>query len=309
MNRELFFRNLPLFEKELARKRDRLGVYMAKFLPQENCYPPSVHQAMRYAALSESGRYWGIMTLFAAEACRGDEEVAMAVACASECVNAFSRVHEGLPGVGDKGLLGDQPSVHGAFGEGIAILAGDALLVTAFDLVQQHVPDDAVARKMVGLLSRQIGSIGMLGGFVMSILSPGRAPDAKTVEYIYSHKTGSLGACSAALGALVAGASDEDVKALTAYGVKTGTAMMITEDIVRSERESSTQSVGRGRRGRPRRDEDDSPMDYVRLLGLDESKCEALRLTKEAISQLRPFGRRAGKLAYFANYFLYRDSS
>ena len=292
-----------MFNKELDRKRERLGVFLGKYLPQENCYPPSVHQAMRYAALSVTGRYWGILTLFAAEACNGEEEKAMPVACAIECVNAFSLVHEGLPGIGNQSTLGHQPSVHAAFGEGIAVLAGDALLMSAFQLVNKHVEDDRAARALVGELCAQIGPVGMLGGFVMGILSVGRSPDAKTVEYVYSHKTGSLGAAAAAMGGLVAGATDEERRALADYGLKVGTAMSIAEDVGRAER--NVENVGRGRRGAAKAEE--APMDFVRLLGFEKSKQKAVDLTREAVAGLKSFGRRAGKLAYFANYFLYTD--
>jgi len=308
INQAIFLRNLPLFEKELERKRERVSAYLAKWLPEENCYPPSVHQAMRYAALSSKGRYWGIMALFAAEACKGEEETAMAAACSVECVNSFSVVHESLPSVGNHDALGDQPSVHGAFGEGIAVLAGDALMMMAYELIVKHVSDERSAAGMVTHLGRQIGSIGMVGGLVMGILSSGRTPDAKTVEYIYSHKTGSLGAVAAALGALSAGASEEKVRALSDYGMKTGTAMMIVEDIAHTQQ--STEFVGKRLGGPGAREESvDRPMDYVRLLGLGHAKEEAASLTNQALSKLKPFGRRAGKLAYFANYFLYSDVS
>ena len=308
INQAIFLRNLPLFEKELERKRERVSAYLAKWLPEENCYPPSVHQAMRYAALSSKGRYWGIMALFAAEACKGEEEAAMAAACAVECVNAFSVVHESLPGVGDHDALGDQPSVHGAFGEGIAVLAGDALMMMAYELIVKHISDEGNAAKMVTHLCRQIGSIGMVGGLVMGILSSGRTPDAKTVEYIYSHKTGSLGGAAAALGALAAGAGEEKVRALSDYGTKTGTAMMIVEDIAQVQQ--NTDWVGRRLGASGSRDESvERPMDFVRLLGLDRAKKEAAALTNQALANLTSFGRRAGKLAYFANYFLYTDVS
>lgn len=308
INQAIFTRNLPLFEKELERKRERVSAYLAKWLPEENCYPPSVHQAMRYAALSSKGRYWGIMALFAAEACKGEEETAMAAACAVECVNSFSVVHEALPGVDNQDALGDQPSVHGAFGEGIAILAGDALMMMAYELIVKHVSDEGSAAQMVTHLCRQIGSIGMVGGMVMGILSSGRTPDEKTVEYIYSHKMGSLGAAAGALGALAAGAGEEKARTLSDYGLKIGTAMMIVDDIAHAQ--ESTEWVGR-RLDRSSRGEEESsrPMDFVRLLGLDRAKREAATLTNKALAVLKPFGRRAGKLAYFANYFLYADAS
>jgi len=305
MNREMFFKNLPLFEKELSRKRERINAFLGKYLPVETCYPPMIHQAIRYVALREQERLWGTTVIFAAEACRGDEDQAMPVACAMECIYGFSVVHNGLPGISGENSLGGQPSVHRAFGEGMAILAGDALLMAAFGLLSEHIKDGEMVRSLTRELCKHAGSIGMIGGFVMDILSRGRTPDEKTVEYIYSHKAGGLAAASAVLGGVAADAPEEQVEALTHYGLKTGTAMQITNDIVRAQ--ESVDSVGFGRRWKKEK-EDKEPMNYVRLRGVGEAQKEASRLMREAVDHLRSMGRHAGKLAYLANYLLYRDT-
>ncbi|MFH0962710.1 MAG: polyprenyl synthetase family protein [Planctomycetota bacterium] len=304
MNREVFLKNLPLFEKEIARKRERLNAYLGKYLPEETCYPPVVHQAMRYAVLGDHRRIWGIMTIFAAESCKGEEEEAIPVACAMECIHALSVVHGNLPGVASPYATPGQPSVPRAFGEGVALLAGDALILSAFELIAREVKDGELVRLLVAELCKHLGSTGMLGGFVMDILSRGRTPDQKTIEYVYSHKAGSLAAASVVLGAATVKGSSGRMSALGQYGLKVGTAMHIMEDIVRAE--ESVEEVGMGLRWR-REKEERAPMDFVRLCGIDQARKEASRLTKEAVEDLRPLGRYAGKLAYLANYLLYRE--
>ena len=304
MNKEMFFKNLPLFEKELGRKRERINAFIGKYLPVETCYPPMVHQAIRYVALREQERMWGTMAVFAAEACRGDEDQAMPVACAMECVYAFTVVHNGLPGISGESSLGGQPSVHRAFGEGMAILAGDALLLAAFGLLAEQIKDGEMVRSLTRELCKHVGSMGVIGGFVMDILSRGRTPDEKTVEYIYSHKEGGLAAASAVLGGISADAPEEHVEALLQYGLKTGTAMQITHDIIRAQ--ENVDSVGFGLRWKKEKEEKE-PMNYVGLRGVGEAQKEASRLMREAVDHLRPMGRHAGKLAYLANYLLHRE--
>ena len=150
-------------------------------------------------------------------------------------------VHNGLPGISGEDSVGGQPSVHRAFGEGIAILAGDALLMAAFGLLSEHIKDGEMMRLLTRELCKHAGSMGMIGGFVMDILSRGRTPDEKTVEYIYSHKAGGLAAASAVLGGVAADAPEEQVEALKQYGLETGTGMKMTNDIV--EARESVESV------------------------------------------------------------------
>ncbi len=245
--------------------------------PQKQLY-----DAMGYSLLGGGKRLRPIFTLEFCRLCCGDWKKAAPFAAAIEMIQTYSLIHDDLPAMDNDDFRRGKPTNHKVFGEGMAILAGDALLSDAFACAASaQIPGDDIARA-VAILAENIGSLGMVGGQVLDIMSEERELSEQEVLDIQSRKTGALINASCALGVIAGGGSDEQLKAACGFAALLGLAFQIRDDMldVIGTQEEMGKGVGT----------DGVKNTFVRLYGLE--KCEELvqKYTQSAIAQLQVFG-------------------
>jgi geranylgeranyl diphosphate synthase type II len=204
-------------------------------LPSGETYPESLHRAMRYSVFSGGKRFRPILCLASFRAAGGEGDGVMPVACAIELIHTYSLIHDDLPCMDDDDLRRGMPTNHKVFGEAIAVLAGDALLTHAIELVVRVAGAELGPERCLRVLedlTRAIGVDGMVAGQVVDMESEGRPVSEETVSYIHSRKTGALITSTARCGAVAAGADEAMIARMAAYGEKVGLAFQITDDIL-----------------------------------------------------------------------------
>jgi geranylgeranyl diphosphate synthase type II len=289
------------WERARRRVEHALDLYLPRPEGQSNC-PPRLAEAMRYSVLGGGKRLRPILAILAAEACGADLEDALPAACSLEMIHAYSLVHDDLPAMDDDDLRRGRPTTHRAFDEATAILAGDALQALAFEIILKHVRPPEAAVRCASALAVAAGASGMVGGQMADLQSEGREdPDLASLEAIHRRKTGALLRASLAMGAAVAGASDELSAALDDYGDSVGLAFQIVDDLL--DVEGDEVKLGK----RVNKDSRLGKWTYPGLLGVEGSRRHARELAQDAVAALDPFGDRAGALRALAWNLLERD--
>lgn len=290
----------------LQEKKKLIDAALTKFLPPETDYPQKLSGAVRYGVLEGGKRIRPILALAAFDASDGHGDVIFPFACALEFIHAYSLIHDDLPAMDDDDFRRGNPTVHRVFGEATAILAGDALLAEAFKIMSRAVLDhDVNPRVVVGIIhevSTAAGFRGLVGGQVVDIESEGRHVDLPTVEYIHTHKTGTLILASLRVGAKLGGASRRKLEAITRYGERVGLAFQVVDDILDIVGNASSLGKPVGS------DEAKKKATYPAVVGIEESKRLAQNLVEEAVSHLALFKQEGEPLREIARYLTRRTS-
>ncbi len=276
-------------------------------LPPVGDCPPHLREAMEYSLLAGGKRLRPVLTLLVCEACGGNTAAALPAACALEMVHTYSLIHDDLPAMDDDDLRRGRPTSHKVFGEALAILAGDALLTRAFEIVATGSPSPELGASCCADLARAAGAEGMVGGQVADLESEAipatgdRETDGRRLVAIHRRKTGALIACAASLGARVAGVSEQQRTAVAEYGRNLGLAFQITDDLL-------DVVVNRDRRGKGvHKDAELGKLTYPGIYGIDESRQRAAVLVEEAASTLTELGPAAEPLLALGRFVLERD--
>lgn len=276
----------------LRRQRRLIEAALESRLPTPPTDP--LDSAIRYALLGGGKRLRPVLTLATCEAVGADAQRAMPLACAIEMVHAYSLVHDDLPAMDDDDLRRGKPTVHVAYGEAIAILAGDALLTDAFALAAGAAADQSIPAalrlRLLRELARAAGSDGMIRGQARDIGCAGAHRTPEALEETHRRKTGDLIRCAVRMGAMVAGARQRQLAALTAYAEALGLAFQVTDDLL--DAIATTSLTGK----RAGRDATLNKVTYPALLGIDAARARARELVAEALDALRPFDERADAL-------------
>ena len=275
----------------------RVEAVLDKVLPPVSHRPGVLHEAMRYSMMAGGKRLRPALCYAAFEDCGGSGDAADWGASALEMVHTFSLIHDDLPCMDDDDFRRGMPTCHKKFGEAMAVLAGDALSILAFQVLAKSGNAEAVT-----VLSEALGSDGMLGGQVVDIESEGKPCDLATVEYIHIHKTSALIEASLELGAVLAGADTERRKLYRDYGRAIGLAFQIVDDIL--DIESSTEELGKDVGS----DLENQKATYPALVGLEESKKQARALVDRAVELAGRMGPRAEVLADLARFIVERGN-
>jgi geranylgeranyl diphosphate synthase type II len=282
---------------------DRIAVDAAleNLLPAGSTQPPSIHTAMRYSVFAGGKRIRPILCLETARIFAPDVTPALHPACAIECIHTYSLIHDDLPALDNDDLRRGKPTCHKKFGEATAILAGDALLTLAFEIIgTTPVPSD----RRVAILTEVATSAGtvngMVGGQVADLEAEGRPVSPETLEYIHRSKTAALIRASIAAGALCAGASPEDVACLRRFGETIGWAFQVTDDILDVEESSVALGKTAGK------DIAQQKATYPAVYGLPRSHEIANELATKAIAELAPYGDRAARIREVAEFLVLR---
>jgi len=274
-----------------------------RFLPTARARPATIHQAMRYSLFAGGKRIRPILTLAAAEACGGHSNYAMPLACVVECIHTYSLIHDDLPAMDNDDFRRGRPTSHKVYGEGIAILAGDALLTQAFEIAAQakgwpRYPHISLIRE----ITDTAGSLKLIAGQVADLEGEGKNLSVAKLRYIHERKTSALLACSVRLGGMSANCTTRQLKALNDYGYNVGLAFQIIDDIL--DVTQTTAKLGKT----AGKDQATAKATYPAIVGLEKSRKIAKKLTDKAFAALKPFGGKATALEAITEYLLKRSN-
>jgi geranylgeranyl diphosphate synthase type II len=288
-------RYLVARQKEVDRALDR-------FLPKASVSPATIHKAMRYSLFAGGKRLRPILCLAAAEACSGKVSAALPHACAVECIHTYSLIHDDLPSMDNDDLRRGRPTCHKVFGEGIAILAGDALLTIAFEIATKAKPVSRYdLRDVFAEIAEAAGSRKLIAGQVADLEAEGRKLNRAQVRSIHENKTAALLTASVRLGAMAANATTKQLSAITAFGRALGLAFQVIDDILDVTQTSEKLGKSAGK------DLAAQKATYPAVIGLEKSRAEARRLTRRAHDALESLGATARVLRTLADYLLQRE--
>ena len=288
----------------LESRRKLVERALARSLPSSGVRPATIHRAMRYSLLAGGKRLRPILTLAAAEACGiKDPTKVLPAACAVELIHTYSLIHDDLPCMDDDDLRRGRPTSHKVYGEGVAVLAGDALLTRAFALLTEITP---AKRYPLSVLLEETalaaGSLQLIAGQVADIEAEGKKLSISDVRFIHERKTGAMIVLSLRLGGMIANATPGQLKAVSQFGKALGLAFQIIDDILDVTQSSEQLGKSAGK------DLKDSKATYPAVIGLESSHKEADRLTKKALGALKELGSQSVRLYQIAERLLIRES-
>lgn len=287
----------------LSGRRQHIEAALDRYLPPVDAPPQTLHEAIRYSVLAPGKRLRPTLVLAAAETVGGCAEDVIPTACALECIHVFSLIHDDLPCMDNDDYRRGRLTNHKVYGEAMALLAGDALLALAFQLIADNIATAPPARVLqtLRLVAEASGTWGMVGGQVADMESQGQAVTPETLQYIHAHKTGALLTASVLAGALLADADTAQADALRAYGERIGLAFQIADDIldVAGDEAKIGKPVGS--------DQKQDKATYVKLFGLEESRRRARAEVEAALDTLTSFDAKADPLRGLARYIVERD--
>ena len=270
----------------LARRKVEVDGLLEAMLPAREVRPAVIHEAMRYGLFCGGKRLRPMLCLASAELCDGAAGCADAAAVALECLHTYTLIHDDLPAMDNDALRRGFPTSHIVYGEANAILAGDALLTFAFELLGGHpAPPPYGPCDLVLELARAGGSQGVIGGQVEDMQAEQGGADAEKLLYIHEHKTARLIEASCRMGVMAAGGSPGHQEALAEYGRCCGLAFQIADDMLDVTSDEATLGKPIGS------DERNEKLTWVKKHGLEASREEARRLSRKAVECLKDFDR------------------
>lgn len=288
----------------MAQYQARVVSALEQRLPASDLHPSELHRAMRYAVLGGGKRIRPLLVYLSGAAVGAALETLDGPACAVECLHAYSLIHDDLPVMDDDDLRHGQPTCHKAFGEALALLAGDALQALAFQVLSQDtamVTDPALGVRMIGILAQAAGSRGMAGGQAIDLAAVGQPLTLAELENMHIHKTGALIRASVLLGALSQPAVEAMVlERLDHYAKCIGLAFQIRDDILDVVGDTALLGKATGA------DRALAKPTYPALLGLEGAREHARALRAEALSCLQPLGAEVEPLRWLASYIVER---
>jgi geranylgeranyl diphosphate synthase type II len=297
----------------LQNKKEIVDSALERYFPnqsestREGVLPTSLLKAIRYSLFAGGKRIRPILSIAAFEAVGGKGNGVLPFACALEMIHTYSLIHDDLPAMDNDDYRRGKPTCHKVFGEAVGILAGDALLTEAFQLMtNQTIQEPSKHRgelvlNVIHEVAQAAGMFGMVGGQALDIESEGKEVDFPTLQYIHTHKTGAMILVSVRVGAKLGGASEEVLKALTHYGKGVGLAFQIADDMLNIEGNATQLGKKTGSdlfRGKAT---------YPSLLGMEESKRRAKELIEMSVNTLLPLGDKAEPLREIARFILSRE--
>jgi geranylgeranyl diphosphate synthase type II len=256
--------------------------------------PATLRDAIRYNLLTPGKRLRPMLVMLAAEACGGNVEHAVPAACAVEMVHTYSLIHDDLPSMDDDDTRRGRPTTHKKFGDAVAILAGDALLALAFDVLARNITPPEVAASCCATLARACGATALVGGQCDDVRVGLSSGTREMLESIHNRKTGALFLASLRMGALVAGATQQQHAALEQFGSSLGLAFQITDDLL--DHDEDRRGNGMKRKG------DRGKLTFPNLIGVEQSRRDVEQLVASSLEALDVFGSSARSLCALARF-------
>jgi geranylgeranyl pyrophosphate synthase len=288
----------------LKEKMARVNEWLEKLLPSVTEVPAEIHQAMHYSTMAGGKRLRPILLLAAGEAFGTDESTLMPAACALEMIHTYSLIHDDLPAMDNDNLRRGMPTCHVKFGEAIAILAGDALLTHAFRTLTDFLQIEAETRvRVISEVAQAAGTTrALIGGQVLDIQHEGRQISGDQLAEIHRAKTGALIRCAVRVGAMIGGATKQQLQFFTEYGEKIGLAFQIADDVLDATATSEQLGKTAGK------DAASHKATYVSIHGIETARQLAENTCQEAIKALQKAGVEAAILAELARFMIGRKS-
>jgi geranylgeranyl diphosphate synthase type II len=293
------------FNDYLARRAAEVNQWLDRLVPSETTPPEQLHRAMRYSLLAGGKRLRPSLTLAAGEALGADTDDLMPAACAIEMIHTYSLIHDDLPAMDNDDLRRGRPTCHKAFGEAVAILAGDALLTQAFRVLSADAPHRDAERqvRVIREIATAAGTVAaLIGGQIADIESEGKDVDASTLEYIHRSKTGAMITASVVVGGIIAGAGDDQIDKLRGYGQRIGLAFQIADDIL--DVTSTSEQLGKT----PGKDQAANKATYPAIHGVAVSSARARQLVEEAVEIVSALRLKTHVLEETARFIIARSS-
>ena len=291
---ELEFKNILQNDISIIERR------LEQLLPDCANGQKDVVEAMRYSLSNGGKRIRPVLCLEFAHACSADRYDALDFACAVEYIHTYSLIHDDLPCMDDDDMRRGKPSCHKKFGEATALLAGDALLTHAFQIIAGSQLDDSKIAAACGLLAQNAGACGMVGGQELDLRYESVSADLNQIITVHRLKTGALISAACILGCIAAGADDAKISAASAFAYDLGVAFQIKDDIL--DVTSTTEQLGKPVGS----DQENNKATYVSLRGLEQAQQDVEKLTQAAVSRLGAF-ENSEFLAVLSKYLVNRS--
>ncbi|MGH9938824.1 MAG: polyprenyl synthetase family protein [Blastocatellia bacterium] len=293
--------NITQYFQQKALQVDRA---LDRLLPSESENPSIIHQAMRYSVFAGGKRLRPILTIATGEVFGADERAILPAACSLEMIHTYSLIHDDLPAMDNDDLRRGLPTCHVEFGEAMAILAGDALLTQAFlTLACYEAPNPETKARVISEVAHASATTGaLIGGQVLDIQFEGKPVTAAQLEEIHRAKTGALIRCAVRIGAIIGGASDDELNSITEYGEKAGLAFQVADDLL--DETSTSEELGKT----AGKDAASQKATYTALYGIDGAREMANRLCREAVRATRRVRRDTSILDAIARFIIERKS-
>jgi geranylgeranyl diphosphate synthase type II len=294
---------MPDAAEILTRHGHTVTDHLRQFTQECKPAPPWLMAAIEYSLLDGGKRLRPALVLESSAACAAGESAASAIAaaCAIELIHTFSLVHDDLPAMDDDDIRRGKPTSHKVYGEAMAILAGDAMVTLAFELLASRADPD-LAVQLIVELARAAGPAGMIGGQVLDMAGENQTLSIEQLQNIHRMKTGALLTASCRLGAIAARTDQNKLEAITSFGKHLGLAFQIVDDLL--DVTATPQQLGKATNKDSRRGKNT----YPGLLGLDASRTEARRQWESAIDSLKALGESADGLRALARFIVDRPS-
>ena len=292
------------FNEFAAVMRPRIDRELSRLLPPETEAPANVHSAMRWSVFAGGKRFRPLLVLVAAETFGADRESLLSTACAFEFIHTYSLIHDDLPSMDNDELRRGQPTCHVRYGEGIAILAGDALQTLAFKTISESEQLSFETRvHLIRELSQAAGTpLGMVAGQAEDLAAESQTVNSKELEKIHRLKTGALIIAATRCGAIIAGADERELAAVTEYANSLGLLFQITDDLL--DVTATAETLGKT----PGKDARSEKATYPALYGVDLARERALHVHSEACSALEKIKRPTDCLHSIADFILQRSA-
>lgn len=285
---------------DLDSARQKIDEHLRRYTEFDSDCPDQLREAIRYSLLNPGKRLRPLLVMMACQACDASPEMSLPAACAVEMIHTYSLIHDDLPSMDDDQLRRGQPTCHVRFDEATAILAGDALIPLAFQIVCSEYPP-SVATPCSLELATACGASRLVGGQVDDLSQENdQNGNLQKLENIHRRKTGALLTVSLRLGAIVAGADSGRLEALARFGKNLGLAFQIVDDLL--DCRGDWTKMGK----MTNKDDGRGKLTYPNLLGVEESEARASELVDQAIGALKAFGPKADPLRDLAKYVLER---
>jgi geranylgeranyl diphosphate synthase, type II len=276
--------------------------WLDRLLPSESETPSTIHQAMRYSIFAGGKRLRPILTIATGEIFEAAEEQLLPAACSIEMIHTYSLIHDDLPAMDNDDMRRGRPTNHVVYGEAMAILAGDALLTQAFRTLADYQSSGvSIKVRVISEVAKAAGTTrALIGGQVLDIQSEGKKLTAEELEVIHRAKTGALITCAVRIGAIIGGANEGELSALTEFGEKAGLSFQVADDLL--DQTATSEELGKT----PGKDLASRKATYAALYGVDGAREMAGRLSQEAITAARSVGRDTRMLQEIARFIIER---
>lgn len=294
--------NRMLFKRDMKEKQELVNIILDRFLPRKDEYPKEIHKAIRYSLFAGGKRLRPYLTMLSWQLFQEDPEPITYAAAAIEMLHTYTLIHDDLPDIDNDEYRRGKKSCHAVFGEEVAMLAGDSLLISAFELITWSPLPERTKAELIKDMAVECGIGGLIAGQMVDIQSEGKKPDKKTLQFIHHNKTARLINLALKFGAKAAGASAEDQAALEDFGTNLGMAFQIVDDLldIEGDQDELGKTIGK--------DSESGKMTFPAVYGIEKSRVMAEQYKQAGKKALHRFGDKTVLLEMLADFILDRNN-